>query len=74
MLISIKISRNSAFFRLREAENAIFLLINVKMSTIVDIFTFMSKENFMLTRVEHEKSFITSGLADLSQYCFVNAI
>ena len=26
-----------------------FLLINVKMSTIVDILTFMSRENFMLT-------------------------
>ena len=36
MLISIKISRNSAFSRLREAECAIFLLIIVKMPTIVN--------------------------------------
>ena len=38
-----------------------FTLINVKMPTIVGILTFMSKQNFMLSWVEHEKSFITSG-------------
>ena len=38
-----------------------FLLINVKMPTIVGILTFMSRKNFMLNSVEHEKSFITSG-------------
>ena len=38
-----------------------FLLINVKMPTIVGILTFMSRKNFMLNWVEHEKSFITSG-------------
>ena len=38
-----------------------FLFINVKMPTIVGILTFMSRKNFMLNRVEHEKSFITSG-------------
>ena len=36
-------------------------LINVKMPTIVGILTFMSKKNFVLSWVEHEKSFITSG-------------
>ena len=36
-------------------------LINVKMPTIVGILTFMSGKNFMLSWVEHEKSFITSG-------------
>ena len=35
--------------------------LNVKMTTIVGILTLMSRKNFMLTRVEHEKSFITSG-------------
>ena len=29
--------------------------------SIVGIFTFMSRTNCMLSRVEHEKSFITSG-------------
>ena len=42
--------------------NVVFImLINVKMSTIVGILTFMSRINFVLSRVEHEKSFITSG-------------
>ena len=38
-----------------------FRLINVKMQTIVGILTFMSRKNFMLSCVEHEKRFITSG-------------
>ena len=37
------------------------MLINFKMSTVVGIFTFMSKIDFMLSVVEHEKSFTTSG-------------
>ena len=41
--------------------DAIFiLLINVKM-TIVGILTFMRRINFLLSWVEHEKSFITLG-------------
>ena len=35
--------------------------IDMKMSTIVGIFIFISRENFMLGWVEHEKSFISSG-------------
>ena len=35
--------------------------INDKMPTIVGIFTFMSRKNFMLSSAEHEKSFITPG-------------
>ena len=35
----------------------ISLLINVKMPTIVGIFIFISRENFVLSRVEHGKSF-----------------
>ena len=37
------------------------MLINVKMQTIVGILTFMSWIKFVLSQVEHEKSFITSG-------------
>ena len=37
------------------------LLINVKRPTIVGILTFMNRINFMLTRVEPEKGFSTSG-------------
>ena len=39
----------------------ISLLIDMKMPTIVGIFISFSRENFMLSRVEHENSFITSG-------------
>ena len=38
-----------------------FLLINIKMPTTVGILIFMSRKNFMLKWVEHEKSFITSS-------------
>ena len=37
------------------------MLINVKMPTIVSILTFMSRINLLLSWVEREKSFITSG-------------
>ena len=37
------------------------MLINVKMSTIVGILTFMSRINVVLSLVEHEKRFITWG-------------
>ena len=37
-----------------------FPLINVKVPTVVGILTFMSRKNFMLSLLEHEKSFITS--------------
>ena len=60
MLISIKISRNSAFLGSDKPKMLFFPLINVKMPTIVGILTFMSRKNFMLSLVEHEKSFITS--------------
>ena len=39
----------------------ISLLINMKMPTIVGIFIFISRENFMISWFEHEKSFIISG-------------
>ena len=42
-------------------DGIISLLINIKMPTVVGIFLFISREIFMLSRVAHEKSFITSG-------------
>ena len=39
----------------------IFPLINVKLPTTVGILTFMGRKNAMLSLVEHEKCFITSG-------------
>ena len=47
-----------------------FPLINVKMPTIVGILTFVSRKNFMLSWVEHEKSFITSGPDQSSLYAY----
>ena len=37
------------------------MLINVKMPTIVGILTLMSRINFVLSGVEHEQSFVSSG-------------
>ena len=55
-------SRNSDFQTTISQEcYAIFLLINVKMPTIVGILTFMSRKKIILKSIEHEKSFITSG-------------
>ena len=39
----------------------IFLLMSTKMPTIISIFIFISRVNFMLSWVEHEKRFITLG-------------
>ena len=41
------------------------LLINMKMPTKVGIFIFISKENFMLSRVEYEKKFYNLGASYL---------
>ena len=38
------------------------LLTNVKLPAIVGILKFMSRINFMLSRVEHGKSYIAPGL------------
>ena len=48
------------------------MLINVKMPTIVGILTFMSRINFVLSLVEHEKSFTTLGPGDprMTGYAF----
>ena len=47
------------------------MLINVKMPTIVDILTFMSMINFVVSLVEYEKSFITRSLV-LMDFEFAN--
>ena len=40
------------------------LLINMKMPTIMSIFIFISKENFILSWVEHKKKKITDSLSN----------
>ena len=47
--------------------NVVFIMLkNVKMPTI-GILTFMSRINFVLSWVEHEKSFMTSGPVVLTE-------
>ena len=49
------------FLALSLSDVVFILLINVKMPTIVGILTLMSRINLVLSLVEYEKSFITSG-------------
>ena len=49
------------YFDLGLSDVVFIMLINVKMPTIVGILTFMSRINFVLSRVEHQNFFITSG-------------
>ena len=59
-LIKIKYQKIETFFLQSRAEHEFFLLlINIKMRTIVLISIFISRKNFMLNGVEHDKSFIT---------------
>ena len=60
MLVSIKNTRKLAFVGLDKPRMLFSPLINVKMPRIVGILTFMSRKNFMLIYVEHEKKIITS--------------
>ena len=61
ILVSIKIWRKSAFSGLDKPIMLFFLLIIVKMPTIVGILIFISSKNFMLSWAEHGKIFIPSG-------------
>ena len=61
LLINLKLLTNANSFLLNVAKHENSLLINMKMPTIVRIFIFISRENFMCSWVEHEKSFISSG-------------
>ena len=50
------------FLALRLSDVVFIMLINVKMpTTIVGILIFMSRINFVLSGVAHEKGLITSG-------------
>ena len=48
-------------FSLSDVVFIMLINVNVKMPAIVGIFTFMRRINFVLSGVEHEKSFIISG-------------
>ena len=59
---NLKYQQMKKFLALSLSGVVLIMLINVKMPTIVGILTFMSKINFVLSQVQHGKSFITSGL------------
>ena len=61
--ISLKFFKIKSFLAFKLSYVVFIMLINVKMPTIVGILTFKSMINFMLSWVEHKKSFITSGTA-----------
>ena len=62
LLINLKLQLQNSFLLSMKIS-----LINMKMPTIVGIFIFIIGENFMLSRVEYEKYYITSG----SGHCVV---
>ena len=66
----LKYKQMKKFLALSLSDDVFILLINVKMPTIVGILTFMSRMNFVLSWVEHGKSFITSGTG-IIYWCFV---
>ena len=55
-----KIPTNKEVSCFKSPRCCIYHANNVKMPTVVDILTFMSRIHFVLSGVEHEKSFITS--------------
>ena len=78
MLISIKDEEIQHFSGKYKPRNTFFLLINVKMPTVVGILTFMSKKKIMLNRAEYEIFFfITLGpgaIRRTSPMCFLSTL
>ena len=65
--INLKLLIIAHSFLLKKAENETFFsLLKRKMPITVGVFMFISGETFMLSLVEHEKGFITSGLETCS--------
>ena len=64
LLINTEIAKSNENFRLK---SPFILLTN---ATIVGILTFMSRINFSLGCVEHEKGFITSMPGRIPNNCF----
>ena len=61
LLISTKYQQIMKFLALGLSDVLFIMLINVKMPTIVDILTLISRINFVLGWVEYGKGFITLG-------------
>ena len=60
MLINLKLLTIANSFLLNIAEHETFFAYKYENTNFVGIFIFISRENFILSWVEHEKSFITS--------------
>ena len=58
MLINLNLLTIANSFLLNIAEHEIFSANKYENANFVGIFIFISRENFMLSSVEHEKSFI----------------
>ena len=61
LLIKLKYLQMKKFLALSLSDVVFIMLINIKIPTIVGILTFISRINFVLSWVEHGKSFITLG-------------
>ena len=61
LLVNVKMLKNRDFLAFKLSNVVFIMQINVKMPTIVGILTFISMIIFMLTYIEHDKSFITAG-------------
>ena len=71
LLINIRIASINRISRFESARPVNILLMNVKMSTIDSILTFMSRINFMLSCVEHEKKFYKLVARLYNLYCLI---
>ena len=56
------------YLAFKHSDVVFIMLINIKMPTIVGILTFMGMMNFILSKVEHEKSFIKYRAAFTIKY------
>ena len=64
-----EIDKINTFLAFKLSNDVFIMLINVKIPTIVGILTFISMTHFMLSRAEHENSFIISGTGSLIRVC-----
>ena len=66
MLIQSKSSKIKTVLAFRCSDAVLFMLINIKMPTIVDILTFMSMIDFMFSGDEHEKFYYRGPKIEIS--------
>ena len=71
LLINLKLLTIANSFLLNIAEHEHFSADQWEKLTIIGIFIFISRENFKLSCVEHEKSFITSRHVLMVQFIYI---